>query len=225
MAEDVTQVGKFVGLPIKELLVAPITAAAEGQNLLNKVTLDALDDLAFDYTGVVRNADGKIISGKPKAKTIDFDMTRLVADPNSTTGYSEITFPVKAPVLSLVNPPVLSMDRITVDFSMELKETITDTNTSNKNATVSSETDTSGSYSGGFLFNKVHGSVSNKTIITGALSSSREQTRASDFSAKYHARIEAVRVAPAEGLAKLTQIFASVLEPLPATGSDSEGAA
>ena len=47
MADQDTTTKAFVGLPIEDLIVAPIIGAAKGQRQLAQVTLDFVEELAF----------------------------------------------------------------------------------------------------------------------------------------------------------------------------------
>jgi hypothetical protein len=93
------------------------------------------------------------------------------------------------------------MDEATVRFTMEVKE----------QSLAKSESTSTGSaefsYSSPWGFNaKLSGSVTTKS----------ENTRSTDQSAKYEIFARAVQQPPAEGMAKLTTIFASVIEPMKA---------
>lgn len=57
------------------------------------------------------------------------------------------------------------------------------------------------------------------TSVTGKVSSTRENTRTSDQSAQYDIFARATQQPAAEGMAKLTALFASIMEPIEATGS------
>lgn len=55
--------------------------------------------------------------------------------------------------------------------------------------------------------------------ISGKVSSHTENTRSTDKSAKYEIYARAVQQQPVEGMAKLSSIFASVIEPITSDGS------
>ena len=50
--------------------------------------------------------------------------------------------------------------------------------------------------------------------ITGNVAASQSRTRSTDSSAKYQIHARAVQQAPSEGMAKLTALFASAMEPI-----------
>ncbi|MCI9264974.1 MAG: DUF2589 domain-containing protein [Oscillospiraceae bacterium] len=182
-------VKSMVGLPLGMLISQPIIEVAKGQAELCRVYLNTLFELAF-----VNGKDGE-------AKTIKFTLQRPVVDEEGNTQMTQCE--VQAPLLSLVPVPSFTMDETTVRFNMEVKSQEVSKDTS------SAESQTSGSFSAwGF-----------KASISGKVASSSERTRSTDQSAKYELYARAVQQPPAEGMAKLTSIFASVIEPItPAKG-------
>ena len=60
-----------------------------------------------------------------------------------------------------------------------------------------------------------------KANVSGKVTTSSENTRSSDHSAKYEIYARAVQQQPTEGMAKLTQLFASVIEPIEAGGGST----
>lgn len=178
----------FECLPIGQLICAPIVAVAEGQAELCRVYLDNLFRLAF------KDKEHKEIN------SINFTLQRLIVDETGDAKTQDIT--VSAPLLSLVPVPAFTMDEATVRFSMEIKEVNTQKNDS------SSEVNTDAGFSKwGFHAN-----------ISGKVTTSSSNTRTSDHSAKYDIFARAVQQPPSEGMAKLTSIFASVIEPIEAGG-------
>lgn len=175
----------FECLPIDQLICAPIVAVAEGQSELCRVYLENLFRLAF------KDKDHKEIN------SIDFNLQRMIVDSESGAAATQ-NIMVTAPLLSLVPVPAFTMDEATVRFTMEIKEVCTQKNDS------SAEISTDAGFSKwGFHAN-----------IKGKVTSSSSNTRTSDHSAKYDIFARAVQQPPAEGMAKLTSIFASVIEPI-----------
>lgn len=192
MADEVSK--SFETLPIEQLICAPILAVAQGQSQLCRVYLDYLYELAFEKDG-----DGK----SDKTRVIKFNLNRTIITPDGDVKVQPIT--VEAPLLSLVPVPSFTMDETTVRFTMEVKEVSTSKITS------ASDVSASSSFSlWGF-----------KANVSGKVTTSSENTRSSDHSAKYEIYARAVQQQPTEGMAKLTQLFASVIEPIEAGGGSS----
>ena len=178
----------FATLPIDQLICAPILAVAQGQAELCRVYLDNLFALAYK-----KDNAGK---GSGEINSVKFTLNRMVLGENGETAPQQ--FEVEAPLLSLVPVPALTMEEANVRFTMEIKEVQTDTSKS------SSEASTDAGFSKwGFHAN-----------IKGKVTASSQNTRTSDQSAKYDIYARAVQQPPAEGMAKLTNIFASVIEPI-----------
>ena len=98
------------------------------------------------------------------------------------------------------------MDELDVDFNMEVRsQTLDDSKT----------------------HDEVSGKVNYKSwfgltaSITGKVSSDREHKRTTDNTATYHISARAIQQPPSEGMAKLTGIYASVMEPIPAAKGGS----
>ena len=179
---------ELVGLPLGLLISQPIIEVAKGQTELCQVYLDSLFKLAF-----VNGKDGE-------AKVIKFTLNRPVVGENGETKIQPCE--IEAPLLALVPLPAFTMDEATVRFSMEVKSQEVD------KSTVATEASASASYSAwGF-----------KAQISGKVSTDREHTRSTDKSAKYEIYARAVQQQPAEGMAKLSSIFASVIEPMTPSG-------
>ena len=192
MADEVSK--SFETLPIEQLICAPILAVAQGQSQLCRVYLDYLYELAFEKDG-----DGK----SDKTRVIKFNLNRTIITPEGDVKVQPIT--VEAPLLSLVPVPSFTMDETTVRFTMEVKEVSTSKITS------ASDISASSSFSlWGF-----------KANVSGKVTTSSENTRSSDHSAKYEIYARAVQQQPTEGMAKLTQLFASVIEPIEAGGGSA----
>lgn len=106
----------FVGLPLGTLISQPIIEAARAQARLCEVYLDIFCSL-FAYE---KEDNGS----ERKTRVINFNLDRPVID--KTTG-KVTTHPIKveAPLLSLVPVPAFVMDEVNVEFTMEVKEQLT----------------------------------------------------------------------------------------------------
>ena len=138
---------KFKGLPMRELIAAPLIAAAEAQQ------------------------DGKM----------------------TTMSQS-----VKAPFIGLVPIPSLLIDRVDVDFQMEV------TDTSNVKSTTDAEVEAKASAKHWFI----------NAEISGKVTTARENTRMTNQTAKYQIHVTASQQPQTEGLSKLMDIMASCIEPI-----------
>ena len=173
----------FKGLPMRELIAAPLIAAAEAQQELPATAWNFYQQIAFD---------GK--SGN-KARILEFDVERPIQQDGKMTTMSQS---VKAPFIGLVPIPSLLIDRVDVDFQMEV------TDTSNVKSTTNAEVETKASAKHWFI----------NAEISGKVTTARENTRMTNQTAKYQIHVSASQQPQTEGLSKLMDIMASCIEPI-----------
>lgn len=179
----------FKGLPMRDLIGAPLMAAAEAQEKLASTAWDYYQRIAYE-TDENGNPTGQ-------TRTLKFKLERPVVQ-DGVAGEMQIQT-VNAPFIGLVPIPSLLIDRVDVDFQME----VTDTNTSESTTTSEASTNISSKWFGV------------NVQIGGKVASSRENTRSTDQTAKYQVHVSASQQAPTEGLSKLMDIMASCIEPVP----------
>lgn len=178
--------GNFSGLPIAELIAAPLTAACDSQKRLAQS--------AFEFMTEIGYVDAK--SQAPRL--LSFDLERPVEGASNTQKVR-----VNAPFLGLVPLPSLLIDDVQVDFQMEV--TATDTTTDKRSSSL--DTTVNSTFKFGCF---AKGSVN----VNGKVSSSRENTRSTNQTAKYQVHVSARQQQPTEGLSKLMDIMASCIEPV-----------
>ena len=105
-----TIANQFTGLPIENLISAPLLAAAEGQKSLASTTAQFISEVGMDDKG--------------NTKSVTF---------NYEDGSEKVVLDV--PLLSIINIPSLCVDSIDVEFDMEVS-----TQSSSKSSTDSSAT-------------------------------------------------------------------------------------
>ncbi len=172
----------FRGLPMSELIGAPMYAAAEAQQRLAAIAWEYYQKIAFDE--------------KKKTRVLEFDIERPVIEEGADPKI--LNQKVKAPFIGLVPIPSLLIDRINVDFQME----VTDTNVNKSNSMAEASTNISAKW------------FCTSVNIAGKVSTSRENTRTTNQTAKYQVNVTATQQPPTEGLSKLMDIMASCIEPI-----------
>ena len=115
---------QFKGLPIEELIVSPLVGMAKGQARLNDVTWKYIQEVGFD------TKDGKSI---PRA--LDVEINRYVqvegaAEPELQTLQS------KVPLLPLIPLPSLAITQADIQFTMEVQQHDTHTDSSESETSV-----------------------------------------------------------------------------------------
>lgn len=187
---------QFKGLPIEELIVSPLVGMAKGQARLNDVTWKYIQEVGFD------TKDGKSI---PRA--LDVEINRYVqvegaAEPELQTLQS------KVPLLPLIPLPSLAITQADIQFTMEVQQHDTHTDSSESETSV----DVNASYKSWWGFkveSKLHGKVTNKS----------ENTRKTDNTAKYDVKVHAEQLPATEGMLKLSDALITMIEPVVANPS------
>lgn len=170
----------FKGIPMRELISAPLIAAAEAQQELASTAWDFYQRIAFDKD--------------KKTRVLEFEVDRPIEQNGIITTMKQ---KVEAPFIGLVPIPSLLIDHVDVDFQMEV------TTTENTKSTLT--TDVAANLSSNWFV---------KTEISGKVSTSRENTRATNQTAKYQIHVTASQQPQTEGLSKLMDIMASCVEPI-----------
>ena len=106
--------GAFKGLPMRELISAPLITVAEAQQQLAASSLDFHDKIAF--------------KDDAKTRCLEFDLKRPVMGPGDIR---EQEVKVKAPFLGLVPIPSLLIDDVNIDFQMEVTDALTSKSSEN----------------------------------------------------------------------------------------------
>lgn len=185
----------FQGLPMRELISAPLISVCEAQLMLAQASYNYMTKIGFKTKA---GQDGQVEIGDPNL--LSFKLQRPVETPDGITT-SEIT--VQAPFLGLVPIPSLLIDNVNVDFQMEVTSAVQAKDDSTSETTLNANAD----FKLGF-FGKAH------VDMHGKVTSSRESTRSTNQTAKYQVSLSAHQQPPTEGLSKLMDILASCTQPL-----------
>mgnify|MGYP003984137181 FL=1 len=178
---------QFKGLPIEDLIVSPIVGMAKGQAKLNEVTWKYINEVAF-------------IDGETRA--LDVQINKVMTNPDTGEQTWEEHY-AKVPMLPLVPLPSLAVTSADIEFNMEVQTSDVSVDKS------ASEASMSASASGGWWGMKF------KASMAGKVSSSKENTRKTDNSAKYNVKVHAEQLPPTEGMLKLSDALVSMMDPTP----------
>jgi hypothetical protein len=173
---------------MSELIGAPLAAACEAQKNLARAQYEFIKEIAFtDEEGT-------------EARLLKFDLQRPAETPE---GIVSIDTRVQAPFLGLVPIPSLLVEDVNIEFQMEVSAT--------ESTKETSAAESSGSAEASFGFWAVRAKVQ----VQGKVSSSRENTRQTNQTAKYQVRVVARQQQATEGLSRLMDIMAQCVAPLP----------
>lgn len=115
---------EYKGLPIQDLIAAPLVAAASAQGQLALTTAHFIESVAMD--------------DQKKLRTVEFNY-------ETHDGTSNVQSSITVPLLSIVNVPNLSVKEANVDFSMEVRSQSMDKSSTNASL------QTSASYGGSWF--------------------------------------------------------------------------
>ena len=183
---------QFAGLPIEDLIVAPLTGMAKGQAKLNDVTWKYISEVAF-----VKNEKTK----KIEARKLDVEMQRVMTD-QATGEQSVQKLKSSVPMLPLVPLPSLAITKADINFTMEVKQSTSET------ASTDTEASVEASATGGFWGMKY------SVKVAGKVATHKENTRSTDNSAKYEVNVHAEQLPATEGMLKLSDYLTEMLEPI-----------
>jgi hypothetical protein len=196
---------QFKGLPMEDLIGAPLTAACNSQLKLANATANFIKVIGFlPPTKDQIESDPNAVGG---VRTAIFKFDRPAQLPAAgDTGDGTIpnateTVEIEVPLLAIVKVPNLNIDKVDVTFDMEVKSSTSDSSSSDKELAVDAEAKVGwGVFSASV---KVHGSIS----------AHQEHTRTSDNSAKYHVEVHASDTGIPEGLARVLDILQTAAAP------------
>ncbi|MEL4889933.1 DUF2589 domain-containing protein [Xanthomonas protegens] len=197
MADELVNMSsQFKGLPMGDLIGGPLDAACDAQVKLARATADFIRVIGF-----LPPTDPKDPQGSGATRTASFRFKRPVDDPDKAGGIAEEEVELEVPLLAIVNVPSLSIQTVDITFDMEVKSSFSSKEKTDASASMSADVE----YGFGLFKAKVH--------IQGSVSTSKENTRSSDNSAKYHVSVHAADKGPPEGLARVLDILQTSVAP------------
>lgn len=190
---------QFRGLPMGDLIGAPLMAACDAQVRLAIATSDFIKHVGFNAPDA---------NGKSDVRTVGFRFSRPAtgATPAADGTQPTETVELEVPLLSVVKVPSLAINKVDITFDMEVKNSERSQEIDQKTGSLSAEA-------------KVGwGPFSASVKVSGSISQHKENTRSSDQTAKYHVEVHAVDDGMPEGLARVLDIMAQAVAPTKVTG-------
>jgi hypothetical protein len=181
----------FKGLPMSELIGAPLNAACDAQMRLAQAQLDFINKVGFEQDD----------QGNTNTRLIKFSLNRPADTPD---GIQIVKQDMEVPFLGLVPQPSLMVEDVNIEFQMEVSAA------ESTKSTTSAEASTKASVSGGWF-------VKASVEVQGKVSSSRENTRSTNQTAKYQVRVSARQQQQTEGMSRMMDLFAQCVAPMKTT--------
>jgi hypothetical protein len=194
----------FKGLPIEDLIVSPLVGMAKGQAKLNDVTWKYINEVGF-----TTDKDGNTVP-----RSLDIQINRYVQVAGQPKPELQ-SMKSMVPLLPLIPLPALAITQADIEFTMEIQQSDSSTDTS------SSEVDTSVD-----VKYKSWWGLSVSANVTGKVATSKENTRKTDNTAKYDVKVHAEQLPPTEGMLKLSDALITMMDPVViggSSGTDSSG--
>ena len=189
------QIGnQFKGLPMESLIGGPLKAACDANVLMAQATSKFINDVGFiPQIG----EDGTVTPGAPRM--VDFSFERPGVNQEGAPTIELVK--IKVPILAVVPIPNLQVNTVDVTFDMEVKNSTSSVDKQNVEMGLEAEAKIG------------YGPFSLSVKITGSVSSSKENTRSSDSSAKYHVAVNAQNFGTPEGLARVLDLMNQAAAP------------
>jgi hypothetical protein len=189
---------QFRGLPMGDLIGAPLTAACDAQVRLANATADFIKVVGF----LPPNADSSDPTGIGGVRNVKFRFDRPSQSVPAGPGENPMeTVELEVPLLAVVKVPNLSINKVDISFDMEVKNASQSRDSTDTQAALSAEA-TLG-----------WGPFSAKLNISGSIATHKENTRSTDQSAKYHVQLHAADDGMPEGLARVMGMIAQSVAP------------
>ena len=163
-------------LPIEDLVAGPLVASALAQSQLAQITHDFIVDVGLEAPTSTTSTD------PVNAKTVSFSFVN--ANENTST--------ITVPLLAIVAIPSLSVKKVNVDFSIDIRTSF------RRNVEAGATLEAKQKWWGGYA--KFEGSVASKT------------TRTTDHAAKYSFSVEASDDGSPEGLGIMLGLLNNMIE-------------
>ncbi|WP_070269124.1 DUF2589 domain-containing protein [Duganella sp. HH101] len=193
MTELVNIASQFRGLPMADLIGAPLTAACDAQVRLANATADFIKYIGFEAPANPNDAP-------TVTRTATFQFQRKKQDPADPSKQVDEDVTLNVPLLAIVKVPSLAITKVDITFDMEVKSSFVAKEGSSSSASFSADM-------------KVGwGPFSASVHMEGSVASHKENTRTSDNSAKYHVQVLAEDAGMPEGLSRVIDILQTAIQ-------------
>ncbi|MDC0716820.1 DUF2589 domain-containing protein [Nannocystis bainbridge] len=204
---------QFTGLPMSDLIGAPLLAAAEANNMMAVTQTRFLLDTAFaiQSTG---EGDEKVDTYSPII--IDMKLTRGVlipADPDvadSKPSIDQVTTTFSLPLLTILPLNSLAVDNVDITFDMEVKSSYSEAS----NETTEDKMAASSTFSAKVGFGMFSASVTGSVSYDSARATSHDTHYEKSNSAKYGVRVHAGQLPLPQGVTTIIQAFTNSITPI-----------
>jgi hypothetical protein len=187
---------QFSGLPMADLIGAPLSAACDAQVRLANATANFIKVIGFLPPADPANAGPNDVGD---IRNVSFRYDRSAPTEDDPAAIEKVE--LQLPLLAVVKVPNLAINKVDITFDMEVRNSEQSRDTEDRSGSFSAEAKLG------------WGPFSAKVNVSGSVASHKENTRSTDQSAKYHVEVHAVDDGMPEGLARVMDIIAQSVTP------------
>lgn len=193
---DFVMGNQFSGLPMADLIGAPLSAACDAQVRLANATANFIKVIGFLPPADPANAGPNDVGD---VRNVSFRYDRSAPTEDDPAAIEKVE--LQLPLLAVVKVPNLAINKVDITFDMEVRNSEQSRDTEDRSGSFSAEAKLG------------WGPFSAKVNVSGSVASHKENTRSTDQSAKYHVEVHAVDDGMPEGLARVMDIIAQSVTP------------
>jgi hypothetical protein len=200
---------QFTGLPMDDLIGAPLLAAAKANGMMAVTQTKFLLDTCFSY-------DATTLSYAPVMVKMTLTRSALVPGTASSTDPrpEPTVLPVKTvfelPLLTVVPLNSLAVDNVDVTFDMEVKSSYSETSNDSTEESMAAESSFSAKVGYGIFSAQVKGNVSYDSTTKASRESHYEKSNSAQYSVKVHAG----QLPLPQGVTTIIQAFTNAITPV-----------
>jgi len=198
----VSMAKQFTGLPMRELIGAPLVAASQANNMMSMTQTKFLLDTCFE---LVKHADKEIY----KPIMINMTLTRPVINANGTAA-EPIETDFNLPLLTIIPINSLAVDEVNVAFEMEVKSSFATDKSSTKNKENKDDSTLSKKIATSTVSAELTGSVAKSEKSNDTENSSFNKSN----SAKYEISAHAGQIPLPVGVTTIIETFSQAIAPI-----------
>lgn len=207
----VSMAEQFTGLPMGDLIGAPLKAAADANAMMAVTQTKFLLDTAFSKEG--ENGTEKYVP-----IMVEMELTRGVLSPGTATpdnpspepSIQQVKTTFNLPLLTILPLNSLGVDDVTVKFDMEVKSSFAESESQESAEEFSGETSFTAKMGYGFFSATVTGSASYES----SSATSRDSHYEKSNSAQYSVSVHAGQLPLPDGVKVIIGAFTSAIEPI-----------
>lgn len=209
MAEQqlVSMAEQFTGLPMRDLIGAPLLAAAEANNMMSVTQTKFLLDTAFSFDDATGNYTPILIT---MTLTRGVIVPAPADQPDGAPTIENVVSTFTLPLLTILPLNSLAVDNVDITFDMEVKSSYSEATNDQTEQKMAAASSFSAKVGYGIFSAEVTGSVSYDSMNK----SSRDTHYDKSNSAKYSVRVHAGQLPLPQGVTTIIQAFTNAITPI-----------